>query len=494
MARGSTPVLVIGTPSLGRETRVLAPAHPSRPRDRKPHRMERFRHTLHRWRRAILGKEENEAVLECRQPEPADEPIQEPWVVSTEPFLDLSTITATGTWKDLPQEIVDYIIFMLGNDMKSLKACSLTCKAMFVSTRHVIHRKMRLTCEKNWELLTTPEKQRYIRGDRQGIAVRVLDGIATHGLFPYARHLFIHLNRNFTPVNLQPFNHHFQRFDRVQELSIYWLHTPGFLKNFDTFFANFVPTLRSLHLDVPTGDTQDILDFVCRFPHLDDLTLEMSSDDPPNWKSWKSVSLPIVRKMPPFQGRLKLRRIGRWHSYMPQQLTSLPGKRRFRFVDFRSCSSEGEQFIIDACSGTIETLSTTWKKYHEKGLPLNLVDVTNLRSLTLRVDFEAIENIYGVLSQTLHTITSPFFSEFVLEVEWVFRTLGPANSAWKWWGTWAELDEMFERIDNERGFKVVIRAENMHEHSNFMRQAEDRLPLMAARERLVFEIGPFPEA
>lgn len=126
-------------------------------------------------------------------------------------------------------------------------------------------------------------------------------------------------------------------------------------------------------------------------------------------------------------------------------------------------------------------------------MPLNLIDVTNLRSLTLRVDFEAIRYPYEVLSQTLHTITSPFFSELVLEVESVFNILEPASSAWKWWGTWTELDEMFERIDIERGFRVIIRAESVDVDSNFVAQVRDRLPLVDAREKLAFEIGPFPE-
>ena len=129
----------------------------------------------------------------------------------------------------------------------------------------------------------------------------------------------------------------------------------------------------------------------------------------------------------------------------------------------------------------------------EKGLPLNLVDVANLRSLTLRVDFEEIGYPYLVLSQTLRTAASPFFSEFVLEVEYILGTLEQASSAWKWWGTWTEIDEMFERMDVERGFRMVIRAEKVDNDLNFIAQAKNRLPLMDARGSLVFEIGPFPE-
>jgi len=269
-----------------------------------------------------------------------------------------------GMWKVLPQELIDHIISTLRDDLQSLKACSLTCKVMFVSARHLIHQKIYLTSNKNWELLTVPERQRYIRGERYELTVRVLSRIATHGLLPYACHLFINLSKNFTPTNLQPYNHHFQCFDQIQELSVFWLDTPGFLKEFDTYFAKFVPTLRSLHLDTPTGDTRDILDFICRFPHLDDLTLKMSvGAGPDDWRTWRLGSLPVVKRIPPFRGKLRLCRMTKWHSYILQQLTSLPGKCCFRSIDFRDCESAAEQHIVDACCGTLESVSTTWKRF-----------------------------------------------------------------------------------------------------------------------------------
>ena len=91
------------------------------------------------------------------------------------------------------------------------------------------------------------------------------------------------------------------------------------------------------------------------------------------------------------------------------------------------------------------------------------------------------------------TITSPYFFEFVLEVEYILGTLALGKSAWTWWGTWTELDKMFEKMDVERGFRVVIRTEKVDADLNFIAQARDRLLLIDAREKLVFEIGLFPE-
>jgi len=250
---------------------------------------------------------------------------------------------------------------MLENDLRSLKAFSLTCKVMFISTRHIIHRKIFLTLDKNWELLTAPERQRYTLRERQERPIGMLSRFATHGLLPYARHLFIDINKNFTPDDLQPFNHHFQCLDRIQELGISRLDTPGFLESFETYFANFVPTLRSLQLDAPAGDARDILDFVCRFPHLDDLTLNMAQPAVP--RCWGTRGSATVESIPPFRGRLKLSGITGWYGDLPQQVISLPGQGHFRSIDFRNCDSEAKQSIVDGFCGTLESVSTNWRRF-----------------------------------------------------------------------------------------------------------------------------------
>jgi len=321
-------------------------------------------HTLHRWRSAIFREPENEVVSHYPPPEPANESTEEPRTPEVEPPPDLTPATISGTWKVLPQELINYIFFMLNDDLRSLKACSSTCKLMFASARRIIHQKIYLSFEKNWELLTLTERRRYLSEDRVGLAVKVLSELAARGVLPYARQLFINLERDFTPTNLQPFNHHFQCFDRIQELTISMLDTPGFLESFDTYFANIVPTLRSLHLEGPTGETRDILDFICRFPYLDDLSLKMSiPTDPRDRRTWSSGTLPVIKCMPPFRGRLRLDGIIERRGSLLQQLASLPGKRRFRSIVFRNCESETEQPIIDACCGTLESVSTTWGKF-----------------------------------------------------------------------------------------------------------------------------------
>ena len=106
---------------------------------------------------------------------------------------------------------------------------------------------------------------------------------------------------------------------------------------------------------------QDILDFICRFPHLDDLTLKMSISATPS--NCRSDTLPAIKRMPPFRGRLKLSGTTEWRGHLLYQLISLPGRRRFRSIGFRSCESGAEQPIVDACCDTLESFSIAWKRY-----------------------------------------------------------------------------------------------------------------------------------
>ena len=67
-----------------------------------------------------------------------------------------------------------------------------------------------------------------------------------------------------------------------------------------------------------------------------------------------------------------------------------------------------------------------------------------------------------------------------------------AYVTWKWREVWTVVDKIFERIDIERGFRVVVRVRGLDMGSNFAVQVENLLPLMAAKG-IVFEIGQFPE-
>ena len=67
-------------------------------------------------------------------------------------------------------------MFMLGNDLESLKAYSLACKALPVSTCDITLRKICLSRDKSWELLAVSlrsQGDRHIRGDRGSEVVQL---------------------------------------------------------------------------------------------------------------------------------------------------------------------------------------------------------------------------------------------------------------------------------------------------------------------------------
>ena len=72
----------------------------------------------------------------------------------------------------LPQEMVDRIVETLQNDMRALKACSLTCKAMFVPARYLIHQTLHVTSDISQRIFTPEEKKRYKRGGRRELELR----------------------------------------------------------------------------------------------------------------------------------------------------------------------------------------------------------------------------------------------------------------------------------------------------------------------------------
>lgn len=142
--------------------------------------------------------------------------------------VDLGLICATvhHGCMGLPQELVDNIMGILHNDFRALAACSLTCKSMFASARHLIHGTFRLTQRNNRSILTREEKKLLpqMSTDRE---LRFLTCAAERGLLQYAQQVFIRNNlqldnhhSTFSPAALSPHLHHFRSLDRIHTLTI----------------------------------------------------------------------------------------------------------------------------------------------------------------------------------------------------------------------------------------------------------------------------------
>ena len=95
------------------------------------------------------------------------------------------------------------------------------------------------------------------------------------GLLGYARELIITIGPGLTPETLDVYLPQFRSFTQVQTLSIRYFDLSRFLPTSGRFSAQFVPTLRSLHLPDVMGGVYEVLEFICKFPHLDDLSLTL---------------------------------------------------------------------------------------------------------------------------------------------------------------------------------------------------------------------------
>ena len=110
----------------------------------------------------------------------------------------------------LPQELIDRIRDVLGDDRRALKSCSLTCKAMFTSTRHLIHQTLRVTWANNQKMLTSAESKRCAPVVRPNLEPRFLSFMGELGLLKYARYLDIFIEYLFFPDALEPHLQYFR--------------------------------------------------------------------------------------------------------------------------------------------------------------------------------------------------------------------------------------------------------------------------------------------
>ena len=184
----------------------------------------------------------------------------------------------------LSQELVDHIIATLHDDLPALKACSLTCKAMFASTRHLVHQTLCLTPRNNESILTREEEWKF-RHMKQGywkIPLRFLSYMGERGFLQYTRKIYIRnalqndipYSDTFAPDTLSPHMHHSESLDRVHAIAIERYDTEMWARRHRNYFAHFYPTLTSLTLHRPLGHYKRILQFALQFPNLEMLRLE----------------------------------------------------------------------------------------------------------------------------------------------------------------------------------------------------------------------------
>jgi hypothetical protein len=254
----------------------------------------------------------------------------------------------------LPQELVDDIIDMLRDDFATLKACSLTCKAMFASTRHLIHRTLYLTPQNNENVLTRGEKKGLCKQwGYHGHELWFLSHVGERGILRYARHVYVRVPQTFAPDNLIPYLHRFQSLDQAHTVTIERFDASLWELHYKSFFVHFYPALTSLSLLCPLGHYRSVLQFALQFPNLDNLSIEGLKGEwsPPGWTA------PTIDQFPPLRGRLRLASVENALRWPVDFANDIRDK-----VNFRSIELEAEIFggnaqrVLNACAGVVEDL------------------------------------------------------------------------------------------------------------------------------------------
>ena len=268
----------------------------------------------------------------------------------------------------LPQEVVDRIMDMLQDDRRALEGCSLTCKAMFASTRHLIHQTLHVTKENNQRILTSKEKKKHARGDYL-LALRLLSFMGEHDLLKYTRHLNISIGYfAFSPNILEPHLRHFKSLDRVNTLTIYSYDGVLWRDVYNTYFTQFYPTLTTLALRYPTSHYRFVLQFALQFPNLENFTLEGLRHETGDYPG-TSVP-PIVTQHPPLNGRFRCAFLYSRDPEWAKELAFGPLRGiNFRSVEFRDVHWEHCQHILDGCASSLEEFTVRIDGDGEKESP-----------------------------------------------------------------------------------------------------------------------------
>jgi hypothetical protein len=409
----------------------------------------------------------------------------------------------------LPQELVDRIVDTLHDDLPALKACALTCRAMFASARRLVHQTLCLTPRNNESVLTREERKKLRRLTQgyQDVQLRFLAHMGERGLLQHARKVYIdapgpgyiHNAGAFTPDTLLPHMHHFQSLARVHAITIelcesdVWHHK--------SCFAHFYPTLTSLTLRRPLGDDGLVLQFVLQFPNLENLSLEWpgGNDDGVRHNPLAPAAPTIVDQPSIPRGHLRLVNLD--HFWEPMDFVFRLGNRlKFRSVELDGSSWNHGQYVLNACADTIQDLAISSGSGGAHLLSpgkggcltnfllvgyqqLDLTRIKGLRRLAIR---PVLHSYPSTASQFLPilTITSTVFCELVL-------ALGTNRHVivWTLWRPCTEIDRfLYERFAKHEHFRLVVKAGNISVLGAFRRHATEVFPLLASRGYIHFEV------
>ena len=355
---------------------------------------------------------------------------------------------------------MDEILSYLLKDLRALKACSLTCKCLFGATRPLIHR--RLIC-----LDTRPSFPERLLSGRRRRDPRTFERLVNagrSGVLRYTQHLtFKSFKPCFDPRDLQEYLPQLQSITKLDSLTLDIFSLPLFTPVLnDGCFGTLANTLR--HLDIRTvhGAQRALPYFISKFPLLEDLTIVSSAI---HFFTHLGDPVPTITRSPPLRGKLVL--VNAHSRSLPEGIAAFPGGLNFRSIELAACRHP--EAVLVACGRTATSISYLWRWGHDsesnslfrciiRGNHWRLVTPLDLRRNVVLEKFEFtiaaihFSLVHEWVYQTLQTITSPLFNEFVIWLlGWeVPRT--PVND-----DGWGAVETLLNVLtERNPGFRIVF--------------------------------------
>jgi len=309
------------------------------------------------------------------------------------------------------------IITHLSYDIRSLRACSLTCYSWYIAAVHPLYYTL-ITPTYYWcrNKFLWPEPLRYMH---------------KLGLLPLVKEFQVQIRSPIGTDGFSPelFNcrilRQFSALTNVQGLGIDCLDVHKFMPRIRRYFGQFLPTVRSLTLREPRGSRRQILYFIGLFQHLDDLKLYSVH----SFQERPTGDLTLIPPFtPPLRGRLTMTRFGSMGFL--KDMIDLFGGIRFRCMDLFEV--DGMRLLLGACAETLEVLRLYPTDRRGKEISLDgmqvladnssasfsLGDIDLSQNRSLRALEVTASSVIGgepeFLTRVLSTITSPAFSEVVV--------------------------------------------------------------------------------
>ena len=121
----------------------------------------------------------------------------------------------------LPRDIIEEIVQHHREDLGTLLACSLTCRALFSAVRRLIHERVRFWLWRSYPPRTLMDRitVKVLPGRRPRdwpkVYLRYLSMAEEHGLLGHARDVCIDIGQSFVPEALEALLPHFRSFTQV---------------------------------------------------------------------------------------------------------------------------------------------------------------------------------------------------------------------------------------------------------------------------------------